>query len=99
MLFERDTLEDKIDEICDFILNECISPVVGVQVDAADIFLADINTYTLGENSLNDEIIQKIYEKYRLPSMDEDEFIPLMDACMPLATIALYVVLEGEYYD
>lgn len=76
----------------------------------ADPMIADIGCYTFGDEKEEDEIINKICMRYKLVSMthndmhmvlDKDtlkppeDYVAPIDAGMPLALMALYIIMEG----
>jgi hypothetical protein len=72
------------------VLNEIIAPTCDISsVFLADPYLADINTYTMGDEQLEEEIVEAIQKKYNL----EERFY--IDAYTPLALIGLIILDFG----
>ncbi len=73
------------------IIDEIIAPECGIGSVVADLYLADIGTYTSGDKQ-SQKIINKIYRKYKIPKMSV-----LLTDHTPIALLALAILEEGTY--
>lgn len=98
-MIDKKELYSEIDNLVYEILDEIVCPVTDLTPGTiwADSFMADIACYTMGEEDQDEEILKRIGERYGLPSLSDEEFISPLDAGWSLASIALYILLKGEY--
>ena len=74
------------------ILDEIVSPVCGIGAIMADLYLAEINTYTSCDEKENKKIFKLISKKYNI-KMDKEYFSEA-----PIALLALYIMEESDYF-
>ena len=83
-------LATQLNTICDEILKEIIEPICDIRGSVSDYWLADISTYTMDDEGLNQQILCDIQEKYRLT---EHEMVDL-DSFTTLMQMALFIYLR-----
>lgn len=72
------------------IIDDVISPICGIDHVIADLYLADVWVYASDQKEV-DKIFREIRKKYKLNKYT------LLDDSIPIAMIALEILLEGEY--
>ncbi|MHA1437967.1 MAG: hypothetical protein ACTSPD_10355 [Promethearchaeota archaeon] len=98
MAIDKKELKNAIGSIGYDILDNIVSPICGIEGIIADLYLATLLDYTLGEDSPeNDKIIKTICERYKLEYLDDENEIPPIYPDMSIALIALYILENGEY--
>ena len=95
-MINRSELSSLIVKIGYDILDKIVSPVCGIGVGMVDLYLVDIETYTMGDEEQDQEIIEQIHEKYGVSYMDDEDKISHIDNYMPIALIALYIIENGK---
>lgn len=92
MTLTADELTKLIGKIGYEILDDIIGPTLGISGIVADLYLADVPTYTSDE--AEDEIIINLFiEKYGIDNTCGWEYL----AKMPIALLALYVLENTDY--
>ena len=87
-----DELTKLIGKIGYEILDDIVAPTVGISGIVADLYLADVPTYTSDESE-DEIIINRFIEKYNIDSeLGWEYFIN-----MPIALLALYVLENTDY--
>ena len=69
------------------ILDSIVSPVCGMGGISADIYMADLDCYTIGDEKQTSLILDKIAEKYQV----DREYLDCLSSA-PLGLIALYTL-------
>lgn len=95
-MINRSELSSLVSKIGYEILDKIISPICGIGGIAADLYLVDIETYTMGDEDQDQLILDYIHEKYQLSYMDDEDKISPIDNYMPIALIALYIIENGK---
>ena len=93
-MINKKELSKLIGQIGYEILDEIIAPVCGIEGIIADLYLADMACYTMGDEENEKKIIDKIIERYKLYRTDAELII---DSSMPIALIVLFILENGEY--
>ena len=89
---EKKILKGELYTICDEILKEIIEPSCGYCGITVDYWMADIQMFTLDDEVLDEEILNKIQEKYNLSDAD----MLGVDTFTPMIQLALYIYLGSE---
>lgn len=89
-----------IGEIGYHILDTIVSPICGIDGVMADLYLAEISTYTNDETEKY-EIMQKVFDHYGLftGNAETDEIQMNEFADKPIALLALYILEEGNFLE
>jgi hypothetical protein len=85
-------LYKELQKIAYEIIDEIICPVCGISGVMADLWLADIETYTMEDDQEREAILAKIEEKYQL----KENELNYIDSYTPLIMIALFLYLRDR---
>jgi hypothetical protein len=85
-------LKDSLYKICEDILKDIIEPSCGMCGICIDYWDADIQMFTLDDEVLDEEILEKIATKYNLSENDKLH----IDTWEPLIQIALFIYLDNH---
>ena len=89
---ENKELKEALYKICDDILKDIIEPACSYCGVKVDFWQADIQMFTLDDDVLEDEIMEKIQTKYNLNDVD----MLGIDTWTPLIQVALFIYLGEE---
>jgi len=91
-MIKKEELSKYIGNIGYDIIDNIISPVCGIDKVIADLYLADIQTYTFGDKKENNKIIKQVEKKYNIKLEYPKYFLET-----PLALLALYILECSDY--